>query len=803
MLTTLTDDLRYGLRGMRRAPAVTAVAVLTLALGIAATTTIFTAVNAILLKPLDYYQPDRLVRISGASTFARYDVTRNARTLSGTGAFLVVVENVALAGAGVAPDALHGARVTSNFLDVLGAAPLLGRGFLSSEETPGEAVAIISAELWRRRFNADPHLIGATVRLDAAPCTIVGVLPAGFSFPIPGTDVWRPLQPAAMPLQTRQHSPLLNVFARLRDGVTLPQVSAEMDLIGQQYAQANPGMLDAKRNRPEKVILFQDQLVQPVRPTLWMLFGAVGCVLLIACANVAGLLLARATARAREFAIRTAIGASRGRIIGQLLAESLLLSTGGGAAGLLLAYFGVRVIRALAGLDLPRIESLHLDGRVLLFAIALSVLTTLLVGLTPSLSASQPDLTAVIKGVSSVSPGRRRLWRSSRGLLVIAQIALTTVLVIGAALLLQTLVRLRSVDLGINPAHLLTMQFSLSPTRYPTSVTQARFFDEVVQRVDSIPGVRNAAVTITLPTTGWVGTPVYPAGQALPKLNERPIAILQTVTPGYFRTLGIPLEWGRDFDRRDSDGSPLVAVVNRRLARRFWPAYPSGGDPVGKYILAGASPVPLRIIGVVADVRQSGLTGETQEAIYRPRTQTLPMPAMFAVRTDGDPVRAAEAIRREVAAIDPDLAISAVRSMEDVVETSEGQRRSIALLLACFAGIGLLLAVIGVYGVIAYLVAQRTREVGIRRALGAQPLDVLLLILRQGLGLALCGAVAGLAAAAGVNRALHSLVFGVSTLDLSTYVAAAVAVVAITLAASFIPARGATRISPAEALRNS
>jgi predicted permease len=787
---------------MRKAPAVTAIAIVTLALGIGATTTIFTVVNAILLKPLDYYQPDRLVRISGGATLARYDLVKNARTLSSTGAFLVVIENVALAGT-VAPDALHGARVTSNFLGVLAVSPLLGRGFFPSEETPGEAVAIISAELWHRRFNADPYIIGKTVRLDAAPCTIVGVLPAGFSFPFTETDVWRPLQPATMPPQTRQHSPFLNVFGRLRDGVTLSQVSAEMDLIKQQYSRANPSMLDAKRNHPEPVVLFHDQLVRNIRPTLWMLFGAVSCVLLIACANVAGLLLARATSRSREFAIRTAIGASRSRIVGQLLAESVLLAIAGGALGVLLTQFGVHAIRALPQFDVPRVASLHLDTRVLFFAIVLSIVTTLLFGLTPSLSASNPDVASVIKGVSQLTPGRLRLWRSSRGLLVTAQISLSTVLVIGAALLLQTLVHLRSVDLGFKPVHLLTMQLSLSPTRYPTAVTQARFFDELVRGVEALPGIRNAAVTITLPTTGWVGTPVHPAGQALPKLNERPIAILQAVTPGYFRTLGIPLERGRDFERRDAADSPLVAVINQHLARRFWPAYPSGENPVGKYMLAGASLTPLQIVGIVADVRQSGLTEAAQEAIYRPRTQTPPMPAMFAVRTEGDPLRAAEAIRRELAAIDQDQAISAVRSMEDVVERSEGQRRSIALLLACFAGIGLLLAVVGVYGVIAYLVTQRTREMGIRRALGAQPADVLMLVLRQGLGLALSGAGVGLAVAAGVNRALRSLVFGVSTLDLSTYIAATIVVVLLTLAATFIPARGATRINPAEALRTS
>lgn len=802
MLSVFRDDLRFGLRALTRAPGVTITAILTLALGIGATTTIFTLINAVLLRPLRYYQPDRLISITGGATFSRYDLIRNARTLSGAGAFLVVTENVALAGNDT-PDALPGARVTTNFLNVLGVSPRLGRGFLASEEKPGAAVALISHELWRRRFNADPQIIGATIRLDAVPHTIVGVMPERFSFPFPSTDIWRPLQPATIPEQTRQHSPFLAVFGRIRDGFTLVQVSAEMDLIRRQYTQANSGMLDAKLSRPEPTVPFQERLVRDIRPTLWMLFGAVTCVLLISCANVAGLLLARATSRSREFAIRSAIGATRTRIIGQLLAESFLLAVAGGTAGVLISSIAVNAARALPGIDLPGIASVHVDASVLFFAIALSMTTMLLFGLTPSLMAAKSDLVSVIKGVSRLAPARSRLLGSSRGVLVIAEIALCTVLVIGAGLLLQTLLHLRSVDLGFMPAHLLTMKLSVSSARYANSGDQARFFTKLVERIESLPGVRNAAVTVTLPTTGWAGTPVYPAGQALPKLNERPIAILQSVTPGYFRTLGISLQRGRDFNESDSTESQLVVVINERLARRFWPSYPDGDDPIGKHIFAGANPKPLQIVGVVADVRQSGLTDSAQEAIYRPRTQTPPMPAMFAVRTTGDPLRAAEVIRREIAAIDPDEAVSAVQSMEDVVEKSEGQRRVIALLLACFAAIGLLLAIVGVYGITAYLVAQRTREVGIRFALGAQRREIVMLILRQGLGLAFAGVVVGLAAALAANRVLSALVFGVSTLDASTYILTTIVVVLLTAAASVIPARRATRISPSEALRAS
>jgi putative ABC transport system permease protein len=801
MMDTLWQDLQYGVRTMRKAPGVAAIAVLTLALGIGATTTMFTVINAVLLKPLDYHEPERLVRISGGATLARYESIREARSLSGVGAFLVVTENAALAGS-TGPEPLKGTRVSTNFLTVLGVSPLLGRSFLPSEETPGSAVAMISAGLWRRRFGGDAGVVGTTIRLDAAPCTIIGVLPAGFSFPFADMDIWRPLQPATIPLQTRLHSPLLSVVGRLGPGVSLSQATSEMDLINRRYVRTHPGMLDAKLDRPESLVLLRDQLVRNVRSFLWMLFGAVSFVLLIACANVAGLLLARATARSREFAIRAALGAGRGRLIRQLLAESLLLAAAGGAFGVLLADLGVRAIRVLPGFELPRVQAVEVDGVVLAFAIALSVLTTLLFGLAPSLSASKPDLGPVMKGAGGGSQKSSGIWRSPRGLLVTGQVALSTVLLIGAALLIESLSHLRDVDMGFQPAHLLTMQVTLSPVRYDTTVKQAAFFEDLVRRVESVPGVRSAAITITLPTTGWAGTPVQVVGRPLAKLNERPIAILQNVTPGYFRTLGIALKRGRDFEQRDSVDAPLVTIINERMARRFWPAYPAGEDPVGHFILAGANPTPLQIVGIVSDVRQSGIADEAEAGIYRPRAQTPPMPAMFAIRTEDDSLHVMDAVRRLVAAIDPDQAITAVQTMDDVVEKSEGQRRSITVLLGSFALVGLLLALVGIYGVIAYSVAQRTREVGIRCALGAQSRDVLKLILSQGLGLALVGAILGIAGATALTRTLKSFVFGVSTIDPATFAGVAVLLILVVLAASYIPARRATRIDPATALRS-
>ncbi len=803
-LDALARDLRYALRTMRKTPAFTATAVLTLALGIGANTAIFTVVRAVLLKPLEYPDPDRLVRVTGGATVAKSEAIRQAQSFAEAGAFTMFSENVALSGTDGA-EPLKGARVSANFLRVLGVIPLHGRAFLSAEENPGPHVAIISAELWRRRFAADPNIVGRAATLGAVPHTIVGVLPAGFQFPFPGMDLWRPLQPSTMPAQPRLHSPVLNVFARLQPGIGLEQAGVELKLIHRQYALANPGLLDARPNQAGSVTRLKDHLVREARPIIWMLFGAVDFLLLIACANVAGLLLARAASRSRELAVRAALGAARGRLTAQMLAESLLLALAGGLLGVMLAQWSVTGLAKLPGLELPRMGEIRVDGMVLAFALALSAATSLLFGLAPSLTASRLDLAAAMRGgVDPAGSGwskRLTLWLSPRGLLVAGQVALSIVLLIGAALLIESLARLRRVDPGFQPANLLTMQIALSSERYDTGPASAAFFDQLVRRVEALPGVRAAAVMLTLPMTGFAGTPVQPAGQPPLKLNERPIAILQTVTPGFFRTLGIPLRRGRDFAAPDAPGAPLVVIVNESLARRFWPAYPNGEDPIGHHLFAGANPQPLRIVGIVADVRQAGLADDAAPGIYRPRTQTPPTSAMFAVRTEGDPLRLVNAIRAQLAAMDRDQTITAVRTMQDVVDASEGERRSVMILLALFAAAGLLLAVIGIYGVIACSVAQRTKEIGIRRALGAQYGHILTLVLRQALALTLAGAAIGLAGALALTRLLTRLLFGVTATDPSTFAGIALLLIAVALAAGYLPARRAARIDPQAALR--
>ena len=794
-------DVTYALRTMRRNPAFAIAAVLTLSLGIGANTTIFTVVNAVLLKPLAYRQPERLMRLTGGITFTKWEAVKEARSFTEAGAFLASNENITLSAVD-GPEPLKGARVSPNFLSVLGVSPMLGRGFLPGEEKQGADVAMISSELWHRRFGGDPRIVGTGARIASANYTIVGVLPAGFSFPFSAVEVWRPLQASALPERMRRHSPILNVFARLGPGVTPEAATAEMAVIHRQYALANPGMLDGRPNQSGKVTPLKDYMVRDVSSMLWMLFGAVGFLLLIACANVASLLLARANSRSKEFAIRAALGAGRGRIVGQLLTESLLLALAGGGLGLLLAEWSLRAIAGLPGLDLPRMEEVQLNGAVLGFAMGLSVLTSFVFGLAPSLAASKPELASVMKGVPEPRwPKRMMLWLNPRGLLVVGQVALSIVLLIGAALLIESLARLRSVDPGFQTASLLTMQIGLPLTRYDSTQKQTAFFDELVRRVEAVPGVRGAAVTLTLPMTGYAGTPVHLVGSPLLQLNERPIATLQAVTPGYFRTLAIPMRRGRDFEARDKSDAPFVAIINESLARRFWPAYPKGEDPVGHHLLAGANPEPLQIVGVVADVHQAGLADGVDLGIYRPRGQTQPMPAMFAVRTTGDPMRYADAVRNQVAAIDRDQAVTNVKSMEQVVEASEGQRQTVMTLLAVFAGIGLLLAMVGIYGVIAYSVAQRTKELGIRRALGAQESDILKLVLEQALGLTVAGAMLGIAGALALTRLLQKLLFGVSATDSLTFGAITLLLVLVALAASYIPARRAARIDPAAALR--
>ncbi len=610
MLENAWRDALYALRSMRKNPGFAGAAVLTMALAIGGNTAMFTVVRAVLLKPLAYPGADRLVRFTQGASPARFDEMKAARSFSGLGAF-TGQESPTLSG-GAEPEVLTGARVSANFLAILGVNPILGRSFLPQEDSPGGTpVVLISSELWQRRYASDPHIAGKTAVLETTPYTIIGVLPARFQFPYPDVDVWMtaPSEWPLMAAKSRQLSPFLTLFGRLQPGVTLAQANAEAVVIHRQYALGHPAMLDAKPKQPEEVTPLKEQLVSNVRVMLWMLFGAVGLVLLIACANIASLLLARASSRAREFAVRSALGAARSRLIGQLLAESILLACAGGAIGVMLAAWSLRAIPHMSAIELPRAGEIHLDGMVLGFAVALSVGTGVLFGLAPALGISQPDLISVLRGTGAASPSaqhRSLTWFSSRSLLVVGQVALSVVLLIGAALLIESVTQLRRVEVGFNPANLLTLRVSLPQARYDTNYKRNRFFEELVRRVESSHGVRSVTAAGFLPMTEYAGTPVQDAGQPPLKLNERPIATIMTVTPGYFHTLEISIRRGRDFNEQDKDGAQRVAIIDEALARRFWPSYPAGQDPIGQRLLVGGLIAqPAQIVGIVAHVRQN------------------------------------------------------------------------------------------------------------------------------------------------------------------------------------------------------
>jgi predicted permease len=817
MFENCVKDLAYACRMMRKNPGFALAAILTLALGVGGNTAMFTVIRAVLLKPLEYRDPQRLVRISVdiprhnrqdvGFTQDRFDAIRAAaRSFTELGAYFIATENMTLSGGGGAePQALNGARVSHDFLHILGAQPMLGRSFLAAEDRPdGRPVAMIGAQLWKTRFNGDPQIIGKTVTLNSVPHTIIGVLPAGFQFPTPDVDVWvtKPSEFSALPRQGWSTTPILIGFGRLKPHVSLEQARAEVEVVGRQYASSHPGDADATMH----TVLLSSHLVEKVRSMLWILFGAVGLVLLAACANVASLLLARATARSSEFAVRAALGAARGRLIRQLLAESLLLAFAGGLAGVLLAKWGVSAIASFSALTLPRAGEIRVDGAVLGFSAALSIATGVLFGLFPALHASRPDVALVLRAHGEGRGSVRHALRgvSTRGLLVVGQVALSIMLLIGAALLMRTLLHLYSVDPGFQPAHLLTMQIALPPTRYDTGQKLMTFYNELVRRVQTVPDVRGATVSLTLPVGVRWAVPIQAVGQQAVPVHERMQVRLQSVTPGYFQTMKIPLRRGREFAARDNvPNAPPVGMINESLARRLWPAYPNGQNPVGQHLRLGPDETSsgTEIVGIVTDVRESGLASDADTELYLPTSLYRPQRAGLIVRTDGDPERFANAIRSQVLSIDPDQPVSAVKTMDELLETSVGQQRLTLLLLGLFAGVAVLLAMVGLCGVISYSVAQRTREVGIRRALGAQQSDILRLIVGQGLGLTLAGVAIGLGGAFALTRVMKGLLFGVTATDPATFVEAAALFLVVALAATYLPARRATRIDPMAALR--
>jgi putative ABC transport system permease protein len=812
---TLAQDLRYGLRMLARSPGLTVTAALALALGIGANTAIFSVVDAVLLRPLPYDDPDRLVMVwnrypkmnlqraavSGPDFVERRDENHVFEQVA---AFIDGNLNLTSAGE---PERLRAVRASASLFPLLGVRPALGRTFLTEEDRPGSSqVAVVSHGLWTRRFGSDPRLVGRPLTLNGTPHTVVGILSAGDSFPDPSVDVWVPIALTAEQVDpSRRGNEYIGMIARLKSGVTLEQAQADMDLITRRaLSQAPQVAKDFFESNGWGAFLspLREEVVGGARPALLALLGAVGCVLLIACANVSNLLLARATSRKREIAIRTALGAGRTRLVRQLLTESLLLAVLGGGLGLLLAVWGVDLLAALRPENLPRVEEIGLDLRVLTFTGLLSLAAGIVFGLAPALHASRPDLNESLKEggrASSAGPGHSRL----RGLLVVSQIALALVLLVGAGLMIRSFWLLQRVDPGFRPEGLLTMNISLSTSKYPKPEQRVAFFQQLRQRLAALPGVEAVAATSLLPLAGGTSTASFFAEGQRPGPGESsPLANVRLATPDYFRTMGIPLKRGREFTDQDTR-APNVVVVDEGMVRRFW----RGQDPIGRRLTFTETPTEadwMTVVGIAGEVKHSGLDGHDYAHIYGPHALTaflVPEGMFVVVRTRSDPDGQVAAVRRAVAAMDPEQPIFAVRTMRAYVEDAVAQPRFRTALLALFAAVALVLAAVGIYGVMAYAVTQRTHEIGIRMALGAMQRDVLRMVVGQGLRLALGGVAVGVAGALALTRILSSLLFGVTATDPLTFLTVPLVLLAVSALACYLPARRATRVDPIVALR--
>jgi putative ABC transport system permease protein len=800
-METLVQDLRFGLRMLLKSPGFTLAAILALALGIGANTAIFSVVNAVLLRPLPYKDAERIVMVwegkpdKGWDQFAvspanYLDWVAQSRSLESMVAFRT---SPLIATGGNEPERLRGALATREYFDLVGIKPSLGRVFLETEYEPGKGHAVILSDaLYKRRFGGRPDVLGTTVMLNAEPVTIIGVMPQGFRLPS-GADALMPLAFSAQETQARG-SHYLVAMARLAPGASLESASAEMSALAARLEKEHP---DTNAGWIIKLVPLYEQVVGDVRPALWALFGAVGCVLLVACANVANLLLARSASRRGEIAVRAALGAGRLRLVRQLLTESLLLALLGGGLGLLLGMWSVDLLRALQPGNLPRLDSLSIDRTVMLFTFLASALTGLLFGLLPALALSRSHLHGALQEAGRGV--RTRMSQGVRGMLVVAQVAISLVLLAGAGLHLRSIQRLMQVNPGFDPESLLTMRASLPGQKYPKDEQQTAFYDRVLDSLKVLPGVEVAAAVSPLPQSdNDLIYSVSVEGRPPSKPGEGASANWYTVSPTYFTAMRIPLLKGRLFTDADAAGAPRVALINETMARKMWP----GEDPLGQRLRMGIdSDAPREIVGVVGDVRHYGLDQDVTMQMYDPVRQR-PMSGMsFVLKTSVDPASLAPAARRAVLAADPEQPVSDVRTMREVVEATTAQRRFSLLLLGVFAGIALLLAAVGIYGVVGYSVAQRTHEIGVRMALGARRGEILGLVLRQGMALALLGVGVGLVGALALTRLIAGLLFGVSASDPLTFAATAVLLSGVALLATFIPAHRATRVEPTAALR--
>src|SRR5271156_5305694 len=802
---TLIQDLRYSLRMMAKAPGFTILAIATLALGIGANTAIFTVANSVLLRPLPYTDPDHLVRIStqrdGSCCLSLPYFTLLADTnhsFSGVTAYQHDTVNLAKADGA---EQLEAERVTGNFFEVLGAKPLAGRGFTAEEDQPGgNQVVLIGYELATRLFGQE-NPVGRHLALDSKDYTIIGVLPPKFGVQLLGRapDIWMPRIiefSLTTPARVNIGGMYYEAIGRLRPGVTSAQALAETEVIFQQYKHDKPGNFDATSDVAMTVSNLQSNLVANVRPTLLILSAAVGFVLLIACANVANLLLFRALSRRKEFAVRSALGAPRSTLVRQLLTESVLMAVMSGALGIFLGYLGTRFLSAFTQTNLPQVADIPMDLRVLSFTVAISILSGILFGLTPSLQLSRPNLGSTLSDEGRSSTGSRQRNRV-RSILVAAQVALSMVLLIGSGLLIRSFMRLRMVDPGFSAKNTLTAKTFLPPAIYPQPADRVAFYRSALQHLQSIPGVEAAAISTALPVLPTHGAPARFEGEPDVDLGRRTVVLIESISPDYPKAMGMPLVAGRAFNDLDDAQSTPVVIVNQATARRFWP----NQDPLGKLVWIGRFP-PCQVVGVLADVKNDSLASPTQPEVFFPYPQLASPMLYVSIRSSLDPHSLVSALRAQIVAVNRGQPISDVQTMEERLELASAQTRSMMLLIGVFSATALILALVGIYGVIAYSVAQRTQELGIRIALGASSADIFRLVIGNGLRLAVAGTVIGLLASFALTRLMASLLFQTSATDPITFVGSALVFAVVAALASYLPARRAMRINPTDALRS-
>jgi putative ABC transport system permease protein len=797
----IKQDIVFALRMLRKAPGFTLAAVLATALGIGANGAIFTVVKQVLLQPLPYPDAGRLVDVNeyarGRATAVSppnfMDWRAGNQTLE---ALSVYGEYVLTLGGGAEPVRVSAGLVDARIADVMRVPPLVGRAFTEDDMRPGgRRVVLLGHDVWQRAYGGDRAIVSQQLTLEGEPYEIVGVMPPGYRFP-DDSEIWIPLRFAPEDLRDAQRGAhYLNAVGRLKPGVTAAQASADLDRIEQAIVKQYP---DKVEGYSVAAVPLLESMVGGVQRPLLILLGAVAFVLLIACVNVSNLLLARATTRTGEIAVRAALGAGRGRLVRQLLAESIVLSLAGGAAGLILASWGVRALIAVAPADLPRADAIQMDATVLAFGIALSVVAGIVFGMAPAIVASRPDLSIFLKDVrrdGGSGGARRRL----RGVLVTAQVALALVLLAGAGLAIRSFDRLTSVDPGFRTANVLTFRVSLPEATYPTLASYDQFFRDYTGRIQRMPGVIAAGAVSFAPVTrsGFGGSfTIY----GRPEGDDEGNAQVRSVTPGYFEALSIPLRAGRLVTAQDTAAAARVALVSESAARRFWP----GENPVGRQLRVHVNESvrqPRQIVGVVGDVRTRGMELEPVPVIYVPHSQYGPESMTVVVRTAGDPMAAVPQVKAALKDAAPGVAFSRARTMEDVVSASVAEPRFRTLLLAIFAAVSLALAAVGLYGVVAFSVNQRRAELGLRIALGADPGDVLRLVLREGMLPVAAGILMGLGGAALLARVMRTLLFGVDAFDPATFALVAILLATIALAACYIPARRATRVDPAGTLR--